>query len=128
MPRDPQALRDWYWEYNGLEDEQRATEILAQAIILDLEINAAPADLRASMFRGAFADRRRGRAVRRRQGHDAVDRGRPRRRGLVTLSIDMGTGLVVGSSVTRGPGGAVIPDAVPDHRVITTTSVVDSAP
>jgi hypothetical protein len=40
----------------------------------------------------------------------------------------MGTGLVVGSSVTRGPGGAVIPDGVPDHRVITTTEVVDAAP
>ena len=51
MPRDPQALLDWYWDYNGLGDEERATEILAQVLIQDLELNAAPADLRASMFR-----------------------------------------------------------------------------
>ena len=25
MPRDPQALLDWYWDYNGLDDEQLAT-------------------------------------------------------------------------------------------------------
>ena len=47
MPRDPQALLDWYWDYNGLGDEERATEILAQVLIQDLELNAAPADLRA---------------------------------------------------------------------------------
>ena len=113
MPRDPQALLDWYWDYNGLADEERATEILAQALIFDLEINAAPADLRASMFRALSLIE--GVAVQSVEGVVTtlsidVD---PDGTRLVTLSIDMETGLVVGSSVTRGPGGAVIPDGVP---------------
>jgi hypothetical protein len=128
MPRDPRALLDWYWDYNGLADEERATEILAQALIFDLEINAAPADLRASLFRALSLIE--GVAVQSVEGVVTtlsidVD---PDGTRLVTLSIDMDTGLVVGSSVTRGPGGAVIPDGVPDHRVITTTEVVDAAP
>jgi hypothetical protein len=128
MPRDPNALLDWYWEYNGLADEERATEILAQVITQDLELNAAPADLRASMFRALSLIE--GVAVQSVEGVVTtlsidVD---PDGTRMVTLSIDMETGLVVGSSVTRGPGGAVIPDGVPDHRVITTTEVVDAAP
>ena len=80
MPRDPQALLDWYWDYNGLDDEPLAIEILAQVLILDLEINAAPADLRASMFRalslieGVDVQSVDG------DGHHALDRGRPLRR------------------------------------------------
>lgn len=128
MPRDPQALLDWYGDYNGLAGEQRSTEILAQALIFDLEINAAPADLRASMFRALSLIE--GVSVETADGSVTtlsidVD---PDGDQIVTLSIDMETGLVVGSSLTRGPGSDVIPDEVVDHRVITTTSVVDTAP
>ena len=128
MPRDPQALLDWYWDYNGLGDEERATEILAQVLIQDLELNAAPADLRASMFRALSLVE--GVAVQFSEGDVTtlsidVD---PDGSRLVTLSIDMATGLVVGSAVTRGPGAAIMPDSVPDSRVLTTTTVVDSAP
>lgn len=128
MPRDPQALLDWYWEYNGLEDEEYATEILAQAVIMDLELNAAPADLRASMFR--VLSLLEGVAVQSVEGDittlsiDIDIAGAER----LTLSVDNETGLVVSSSGTRAPGSAIIPDSVPDHRLITTMTVVDSAP
>ncbi|HYJ51147.1 MAG TPA: hypothetical protein VEX12_14620 [Microbacterium sp.] len=128
MPRDPQALLDWYWDYNGLEDEEYATEILAQAIILDLELNAAPADLRASMFR--VLSLLEGVAVQSVEGNVTtlsidIDLAGAQR---LTLSLDNETGLVVGSSATRAPGSPIIPDSVPDSRVLTTTTVVDSAP
>ena len=127
MPRDPQALLDWYWSYYGLEDEERATEILAQVVIQDLEINAAPADLRASMFRALSLVE--GVALQSVEGDITTLAFEPGHSGSrpVTLSIDTRTGLVVGST-TSGAGGTVIPEAVPDHRVITTTTVVDSAP
>jgi hypothetical protein len=45
-----------------------------------------------------------------------------------TMTIDTRTGLVVASTGTVSPGAGIVPESVPGHRVITSVTVVDSAP
>ena len=101
-----------------------------QTLIQDLELDAAPADLRQAMFLAlAEVD---GTTIESVDGSVTTlrfvfpDTGGVR---SATLSVDRETGLVVGSTTMfREPGGSIVPDSVPDFRVTTTVSVVDAAP
>ncbi|MFH8252356.1 hypothetical protein ACH3VR_18465 [Microbacterium sp. B2969] len=130
LPRNPAALFEWHRNRlaagNVVDPDAQAVQVLIQ----DLELNAAPADLRQAMFRAL--------AIIEGTTIESVD-GSVTTLGFTfpvsqgvrssTLSIDTDTGLVVASTSTfRELGGSIVPDSVPDFRVTTTVSVVDSAP
>jgi len=134
MPRDPQSLLEWYGAAaaEGNIDFAQVFWVISQ----DLELNAAPPDLRASMFRalalapGVSIQSVVGDETTLSFGHDS---GYPNDEvgggyWTETLTIDTSTGLVVGTSRTMGSGGSVIPDSVPDNRTTTSFSVVPTAP
>ena len=128
MPRDPQQLLDWIRSRMIERNVEDVDGGVVDVLVQDLELNAAPADLRATMFRalslvpgvevasieGAVT------TLRFRFAHYGA--------GLGTVSIDTGTGLVTTHSTTYGSGSAIVPDSVPDDRVTTTLTVVDAAP
>lgn len=122
MPRDPRALYNWY-------SAKASYDSVFRLVVQDLEVNAAPADLRAAMFRalgfapGVTIVGTDGTVVT--LGFDWEVLGEKRRE---TISVDSATGLVTASTVTVGSGSAVVPQSVPTFRTITTTSATDTAP
>lgn len=129
FPREPEALLDRIQEENGATDgSEWSAGTVTEVLIQELQRNTAPADLRAAMFE----------ALRllpnsRISGIDG---------SLVTVSfasnagrwisqaitIDISTGTVVGTSITRTAGSGIVPDAIADDTTTVTTSIVDSAP
>jgi hypothetical protein len=128
MPRDPEALLAWQRERISAETPEEEAEALVMLLIQDLELNAAPADLRAAMFRalslleGVDIQSAEGPITTLSFRFDAVGAQ------YATMSIDTETGLVVASTNTRPTGDSIVPSDVPDNRVLTSTSVVDAAP
>jgi hypothetical protein len=134
MPLDPGELLEWYG--GMLVDGNADLSQVFGAITQDLELNAAPPALRASMFRalalspGVEIESVNGAVTTLRYSHDSGYSPDEVGGGVwtETVSIDTGTGFVTGTSRTMGSGSAVIPDTVPDSRTTTTFSVVGTAP
>ncbi|WP_136053540.1 MULTISPECIES: hypothetical protein [unclassified Microbacterium] len=129
FPRDPQALLEWIRVKNGATDgSEWSNGTVTEVLLEELQYNTAPADLRASMYQvlallpnGTIA------AV---DGDIttisfASNAGRWVTNGI---SIDMSTGLVVGSAIRQDAGAGIVPEDVPDSWMTITVSVVDSAP
>ncbi|MGC5221844.1 hypothetical protein ACPW96_04495 [Micromonospora sp. DT81.3] len=128
MPRDPQALIDWNRARLSAGNVQDLDEGVVTVLTQDLELNAAPPDLRAAMFRAlALAP---GVEIQSVDGDLTTiafhyDSYEPR---MGTMTIDTRTGLVAESTSTWLPGPGIVPESVPGHRMTTTITVVDSAP
>ena len=128
MPRDPQQLLDWNRARMIEGNVEDVDEGVVMVLIQDLELNAAPPDLRAAMFRAlALAP---GVEIQSVDGDRTTlafrfDMYEPR---VGTMTIDTRTGLVVASTGTTAPGPGIVPESVPGHRVTTTITVVDEAP
>lgn len=128
MPRDPGALLEWNRTRMIEGNVEDVDEGVVTVLIQDLELNAAPPDLRAAMFRSlALAP---GVDIQSVDGDLTTlafhfDQFEPR---IGTMTIDTRTGLVVASTGTRSPGPGIVPETVPDYRVTTTITAVDSAP
>ncbi|HEX5858006.1 MAG TPA: hypothetical protein VFY91_07850, partial [Microbacterium sp.] len=128
MPRDPRQL----WEWNRARmiegNVEDVDEGAVMVLIQDLELNAAPPELRAAMFRAlALAP---GVEIQAAEGDLTTlafrsDIHEPR---VGTMTIDTRTGMVVASTGTVAPGPGIVPESVPGHRVTTSITVVDSAP
>lgn len=129
LPREPQAVLDYWWEFFSLAGDSREDSVLTE-ILSELEQNVAPADLRAA-YLGAL--QRSGRStVVSTNGHvvtyqvrfDDVDAR------TETISVDSSTGWVVESTTTydRTTGHDLVPGDVPDLHTIYTVSIVDSIP
>lgn len=126
MPRDPRALYEWNRARMTAGNAPGDAAVFG-ILVQDLETNIAPPDLRASMFRalamvpGISLDSVDGRIATlsfRSTEYPRVD----------AVSIDVVSGLVVGTSATFGSGGTVVPDSVPNNRTWTTITSVDTAP
>jgi hypothetical protein len=129
MPRDPAALIAWHRDRLAAANIVNLDEGVVNVLVQDLELNAAPADLRSAMFRAlALAEGVTVQSV----DDDITTLAFPftgsGRTLSATVSIDTDTGMLVASTVTSSLGSPLIPDSVPDSRVTTTVSVVDSAP
>jgi hypothetical protein len=129
MPRDPAALVAWHRARMEAGNVENLDEGVVSMLVQDLELNAAPADLRSAMFHAlALAE---GVTIRSVDGaittleFPFTGSGRTSR---ATVSIDTLTGHVVESAVSSSLVGPLVPADVPDNRVTTTVSVVDSAP
>jgi len=129
MPRDPAALVAWHRARLAAGNVENLDEGVVSVLVQDLELNAAPADLRSAMFRAlALAE---GVTIRSVDGaittleFPFTGSGRTL---SATVSIDTETGLVVESTVVTSVAGSLVPLDFPDSRVTTTVSVVDSAP
>jgi len=128
MPHDPQQLLDWNRARMIEGNVEDVDEGAVMVLIQDLELNAAPPDIRAAMFRAlALAP---GVAIQSVDGDRTTlafrfDMYEPR---VGTMTIDTRTGLVVASTGTTSPGPGIVPESVPGHRVTTTITVVDEAP
>lgn len=128
MPRDPAQLVEWFrGTLTGTEPEYMDSAII-WGIVQTLELNAAPADLRAALFQAL--DLVPGPEVVGTNGTVVTIAFEPTSPldWRETVSIDRATGLLVGSTRTFGEGSPIVPDSVPDHRLTNTISVVDSAP
>jgi len=127
MPRDPAELTSWWQARIFTESPAESAETLVSVLIQDLELNAAPADLRATMFRalalqpGVHVISTEGPVTTIGFDFEVDDR-------YATMSLDTTTGLVVGSSTTRTPRASFIPPEIADYRVTVTTSPVSTAP
>lgn len=130
MPRDPVALLDWTRSWLGPHDGMDEDALIANSFIQELQLNAAPADLRSAMFRalsmvpGGRIDSVNDNAVTLSYLTNAEQERRE------AIEIDTRTGLVLRYAVTFGEGtnGAVVPDDVPDYVTVRTVTVVDDAP
>ena len=128
MPADPQQLLDWNRARMVAGNVEDPDEGAVTVLIQDLELNAAPPDLRAAMFRAlALAP---GVEIQSVEGDLTTlsfrfDMFEPR---VGTMTIDTRTGLVAASTGTTSPGPGIVPESVPGHRVTTSITVVDSAP
>ncbi len=123
LPRDPDALYAWYASTAG---EPGAEFML---IVQDLETNAAPPELRAAMFRalsrtpGVTIAEAAGSVVTLQRSWTYAGESRTN-----AVTVDTASGLVLASTMTRGSGGSLVPDSLPDSRTVTTITPVDSAP
>jgi len=130
MPRDPAALLEWTRSSLGSHDGLDEDALIANSLIQELQLNAAPADLRSAMF-GALSMVPGGRI-------DSVNDNTITLSFLTNASqerrdaieIDTRTGLVLRYAVTfdEGASGAVVPDEVPDYVTVRTVTVVADAP
>lgn len=129
FPRDPAALLEWIRTTNGATDgSEQSVGTVTEALLQELEYDTAPADLRAAMYE-ALALLPNATVA----GVDgdittisfSANAGRWVRKDI---SIDMTTGLVVGSSIRQDSGSGIVPDDVPDISTKISVSVVDSAP
>lgn len=130
MPRDPAALLEWTRSSLGLHDSMDDDALIANSLIQELQLNAAPADLRSAMFGalsmvpGGRIDSSNDNAITLSFLTNAAQERRD------AIEIDTRTGLVLQYAVTFGEGasGAVVPDEVPDYVTVRTVTVVDDAP
>lgn len=128
MPRDPAALLTWVKAYQtGLEpgtEEMGAVTFLMQ----ELQLGAAPADLRAAMYRalslipGGIIAGTEGEIV------TLSFPTYPPNERWDSISIDTRTAFVTSVSMTLGSGGTVVPDTVPSNVSTLSITVVKSAP
>ncbi len=129
MPRDPAALIAWHRARLQAGNVENLDEGVVSVLVQDLELNAAPADLRSAMFHAlALAEGVTIQSVDGAITTLAFPFTGSGRSLSATVSIDTETGLVVESTVTSLLPSGLVPDSVPDSRVTTTISVVDSAP
>lgn len=128
MPRDPHELLEWNRARMIAGNVEDVDEGVVIVLTQDLELNAAPPDLRAAMFRalaltpGVEIQSVDGDLTTLAFHYDSFE---PR---VGTMTIDTRTGLVAASTGTWSPGPGVVPDAIPGYRMTTTITVVDSAP
>lgn len=133
MPLDPHALLQWNYDkvdrWNLTSDGFTPRDVAAALLLLqDLQMNAAPPPLRAAMFR-ALALVPGAVLVSTDEESSTIAYPFPDGSGRSeTVTIGTETGLVLATTTTRGSGGTVVPDSVPDHAVTTTITVVDQAP
>jgi len=126
IPREPAEALEWYYSSMG---KDASTSNVVQLLIHDLETNAAPADLRATLFRalslidGVHVESIDGSVTT--VGFDFPP-GQYYRR--ITVSVDTETGMFVRSTTRHDSDSALVPDSVPDTRITSTTTVVDAAP
>ncbi|MBO9625567.1 MAG: hypothetical protein J7484_04240 [Microbacterium sp.] len=127
MPRDPSQLIEWFRAHNQKAEPGTEDLSVVMSIVEVLELNAAPADLRAALF--LALDGMGGADIVSVDGTLVTIAFRYDVGGWVeTVSIDSTTGMLVGSTRTFGSGSAVVPDDVPNFRLSNSISVVDSAP
>ncbi len=129
FPRDPQALLEWIRVSNGATDgSEWSIGTVTEVLLQELQYNTAPADLRASMYQAlALLPNATVAAV---NGDTTTisfssNAGRWVRN---EITIDMTTGLVVGSAIRGDVGTGIVPEDVPDSWMTVTVTVVDSAP
>jgi hypothetical protein len=129
MPRDPSALIAWHRARLQAGNVENLDEGVVSVLVQDLELNAAPADVRSAMFHAlALAEGVTIQSVDGAITTLAFPFTGSGRSLSATVSIDTETGHVVESTVTSLLPSGLVPDSVPDSRVTTTISVVDSAP
>lgn len=129
MPRDPAALIEWV-RGEVLRGVEPGTEDMTVASFLmqELQLDAAPRDLRAAMYRALSLMPN---AVIESTDGDVVTLGFATNTEFErwdSISIDTRTAVVTSVSSTFGSGGTVVPDNIPNHITTQTMSVVDSAP
>ncbi|WP_152642344.1 hypothetical protein [Microbacterium sp. SA39] len=128
LPRDPAALIDWIRDYSGATAGPDSDAMVVGFLIQELQLNAAPADLRPAMYQ-ALSMMPNG-VVLGTVGN-VVTLSFPTyaaNERWDSISIDTSTALVTSSSFTLGSGGTIVPDGVPNHLVSQTVTVVDDAP
>lgn len=130
MPRDPQALLDWFRTRSG--DPDVADQWVVDAISETLAANLMPADLRAATLRtlalipGIQVSRVDGDAttLTYRSGDALSSR-------TTDITINTAQGMietVAQNSVNNLQRSGTVPDEVPDFRTVITTTVVATAP
>ena len=128
MPRDPQALLDWYREQGGVSDDAEGNAWLVRSLVDDsLTANLAPADLRAARLR-AFA-LIEGLEVSESEKNTATLRYRDASNAetiLVTVDLEHGYVLSVSESYDRESN--TVPDSIPDLLIDVRMNVIDEVP
>lgn len=129
MPREPQALLDWFRERSGVEGaEADAAAVWTMSSTLSSAL--APADIRAAIFKAlALVD-----------GMQVDDPEAMLATFTYTVSgdgwerttrftLDTENSLITELSDTAAPGGdSIVPDDVPDEHRTVKVSIVDEAP
>lgn len=130
MPRDPQALLDWFRARSG--DPNVSDQWVVDAIADELKANLMPAELRAAVLRalalvpGIRVSDVAGNAttLEYRSGDWLFTRTTQ-----ITLDTELGMITSLTHATTSGIAGSNnIPESVPDDRTIVSTTVVDTAP
>ena len=130
MPRDPQALLDWFRDRSGTPEV--SDQWVVDAIAESLSANLMPADLRAATLLAlALVPDIQVSRVSDDQTTLVYESGDWLSTRTTEITIDTSLGMITavsqGTSGLFGASGA-IPKSVPDSRVVVTTSVADSAP
>ncbi|PKQ35519.1 MAG: hypothetical protein CVT61_05315 [Actinobacteria bacterium HGW-Actinobacteria-11] len=129
FPRDPEALLEWIRTSNGATDDSEwAMGTVTEVLLEELQYNTAPSDVRASMY---LALAQLPNATIAAVDGDITTISFPSHAGRWVkneISIDMTTGLVVGSAIRQDAGAGIVPEDVPDTWMTITVSVVDAAP
>lgn len=130
MPRDPQALLNWFRARSG--DPEVNDQWVVGAIAQTLGANLMPADLRAATLRALalipgirVADVVDDRTTLEYSSGDWLWTR------TTQITIDTTLGMITAIAETNHnnvTGDGVIPGAVPDFRTVVTTTVVDNAP
>ncbi|WP_307365147.1 hypothetical protein [Microbacterium sp. W4I4] len=129
MPREPQALLDWFRERSGLTGAE-ADAAAVWSMSSTLSSSLAPADLRAAMFdalalvKGMQVDDPEADQVTFTYSATGADWVR-----TTTFTLDTERSLITELSDVSLPAGAsIVPDDVPDEHRIVRVSIVDEAP
>lgn len=130
MPRDPQALLDWFRAESG--DPDAADQWVVSRIADTLSGNLMPADLRAAMLR-ALALVPGIRVADTEGTHTTLEYSSGdwlwTRTTQITIDTSLGMITAISQSDTNNViGGGNIPRTVPGSRTVVSTSVVDEAP
>lgn len=130
MPRDPQALLDWFRARSG--DPNVADQWVVSAIADTLSANLMPADLRAATLRALalvpgirVADTQGNQTTLQYASSDWLWTR------TTQITIDTTAGMITAVSqkdTSNIPGGGNIPASTPDTRTVVNTTVVDRAP
>ena len=127
MPREPQALLDWYRNHGRVGDDTGGDAWIVRSILdLTTTVNLAPADVRAARFRAlALID---GLEVASSDENIATLRYRDQSNAQTMLfEVDMKHGYLLSTSVTADRKSSTVPDSVPDLSTTIQISVTDEA-